>query len=127
MTTSKTTKTTTTPTTPTTIGSFTAIVKGKVAEGWTKKKIEAYLIFNDDASPKEIAKAFKEAGVTTSKPKTFASEYYAWLSIKQRTNDEATAYILGTGLYGETSANVKAHKSHYLAILDLSIAIWVGK
>ena len=91
--------------------------------GFNNTKIKAYLQI-EDYSAKEITAAFKDLGLTGSKHKTFASEYYDWLATESRTEEEATAYILGTGEFGETSKNVKAHKSHYLNIRELSANIW---
>ena len=93
------------------------------AQGLTTTKIKAYLQI-EDYSAKDIAEAFKNIGLTGSKPRTFASDYYDWLATESRTEAEATAYIMGTGEFGETSKNVKAHKSHYLNIQELSTTIW---
>ena len=88
-----------------------------------KKKVEACLVL-EDYSAKDIKEALAEY---TTKPKTFASEYYDWLSAKKRTTKQATDYIMGKGEYGETSDNVKKHKSHYLNIAELTIKVWASK
>lgn len=92
----------------------------------TNAKLTAYLTI-DDYTNKEIKEAFKAEGRTTDKPKTFASEYYNFLAEAKRTEAEATDYIMGLGEYGETSANVQKHRSHYLSIHGLSVAIFNAK
>ena len=92
-------------------------------QGMSTAKVKAFLTL-EDYSAKDIAAAMKEMGAT-SKPKTFASDYYDWLASSKRTAEQAVAYIQGTGEFGETSKNVKAHQSHYLNIWSLSAAIWV--
>tara|TARA_R110000744_G_C19371578_1_gene562732 strand:- start:27867 stop:28394 length:528 start_codon:yes stop_codon:yes gene_type:complete len=104
----------------------TTTIKARIldlqADGMTTAKIKAFLTI-EDYSAKDITAAFKELGVTT-KPKTFASDYYNWLATEQRTEAEALSYIAGDGEFGETSKNVQAHKSHYLNICELSRVIW---
>lgn len=118
----KATKATPTNVTP----SIEELLRSKADLGWTKKKIEAFLIL-EDFTPARIKKAFESAGLVHAKPVTFASEYYDWLAVEARTVEEATAYILGTGEFGDTSANVQKHKSHYLGIHGLSVAVWGAK
>jgi len=94
--------------------------------GLTLTKLKAYLTI-DGYTNKEVTSALKELGLTGSKPKTFASEYYNYLAIELRSVEDATDYINGLGEFGETSKNVIAHKSHYLNIRELSESIWVSK
>jgi hypothetical protein len=91
--------------------------------GMTNTKIKAFLTI-EDYSAKDITAAFKELGLIGTKPKTFASEYYDWLATEHRLESEAEDYIAGLGEFGETSKNVKAHKSHYLNIRELAALIW---
>lgn len=93
--------------------------------GLTLAKIKAMLTI-EDYTAKEIAQGIKDAGVSI-KPKTFASDYYDWLSASIRTKEEATDYILGQGEFGDTSDNTKKHRSHYLNIWELSATIWNSK
>jgi hypothetical protein len=105
--------------------SITTRINELQAQGLTIAKIKAFLTL-EDYSAKDIAAGLKAAGVS-SKPKTFASEYYNWLAESQRLRTEALDYILGFGEYGETSKNVQAHKSHYINIWELSVTIWAQK
>jgi hypothetical protein len=96
-----------------------------LGKGLERAKIEATLILED--YPKAtIKEAFKALSV---KPKaaTFASEFYTFLGSNPRTKEEAEEYIMGGGMYGETSANVKKHLSHYMNIWALTSTIWEGK
>lgn len=106
--------------------SITTRINELLEQGLTTTKIKAFLTI-EDYSPKDIANAFKELGLTGSKPKTFASEYYNWLALKQRSTNDAIDYINGLGEYGETTTNVQKHKSHYLNIAELSATIWNAK
>lgn len=92
----------------------------------SKKKLEAFLTI-EDYSPADIKAAIKEVLGDTIKPKTFATEYYEYLGAKLRTKEEVEAYILGNGEYGETSANVQKHKSHYINIWELTAKVWGAK
>ncbi len=85
-------------------------VEKLVSEGLTLKKIRAYLEI-DDYSAKEIAEATK--GLSTVK-KGFRAAFHSWLVEAPRTEEEAAEYIEGFGEYGETSTNVKKHRSVYL-------------
>lgn len=85
-------------------------------------KIRAHLTL-DNFSGKEIDEAIREAGLTTKRV-SFANEFYSWLAEEVRDEDEANAYIMGNGEYGETSRNVQAHLNHYMNIWKLSVAIW---
>ena len=78
-------------------------------------------------SDKEVNETLKEIGIGKGKRVSFASEYYDWLAEAIRSRDEAEAYIMGEGEYGETSENVQKHLSHYLNIWELSERIWASK
>ena len=79
------------------------------AEGLTLRKIRAYLEI-EDYSAKEIAEATKGL----SAKKGFRAAFHSWLIEAERTEEEAAEYIEGLGAYGETSENVKKHRTVYL-------------
>lgn len=56
----------------------------------------------------------------------FANVYYDWLAAGKREEAEAKGYIMGTGGYGETTKNVKAHLTHYLNIWALAETVRAG-
>ena len=111
--------------TNTNLNSAISFAENLLEKGYTKAKIEAYLTL-EDYSKATIKEALKSLNIG-SKARTFASDYYEYLSTEVRTQSEASAYILGTGEYGETSQNVKKHLSHYLNIWELTVAIWNTK
>ena len=92
----------------------------------TKKVLDAYLTI-DGYSDEDKKAAFKEVGIGRAKPRTFASEFYDWLSAEKREPKEVTDYVMGLGEYGETSNNVKRHRSHYENIGALTAKIWDNK
>ena len=92
----------------------------------TITKIRAYLTI-DGYSAKNINSAIKEADGLSKSKKGFANDYYEWLAVKPRKDWEAEDYIEGDGEYGETTPNIKKHKSHYLNIYNLSKTIWDAK
>lgn len=102
-----------------------ANVKLLSKEGKTIKYIKAFLTLEglDDAQSKEI---LEQCGVSGKKV-GFADSFYRWLAEAPRSKDEASAYILGEGEFGETSNNVQKHLSHYLNIADLASKIWETK
>ncbi len=80
------------------------------AEGLALSKIRATLTL-EDYSAKDIAESTK--GLSTVK-KGFRAAFHSWLIDAPRTEEEAIEYIDGLGEYGETSDNVRKHKSVYL-------------
>ena len=62
--------------------------------------------------------AFKKAKGSTGEARTgFAGKFYDWLIANPTSSvAEATAFIQGADGHEETTANVKRHQSHYLAI-----------
>lgn len=109
----------------TTLNNAIKRIKELTEAGYTTAKIRAMLTL-EDYTPKEIKEAMAEANM---KPKatTFASEYYTFLSAYHRTKEEAEEYIMGGGVYGETTTNVQKHLSHYLNIWELTNTIWAQK
>jgi len=101
-------------------------VASLVANKSTLAKIRGFLTYNDIPS-KEIEQLIVEMDLKGGKPKTFTSDYYAFLSAERRIEAEARSYIEGLGEYGETSKNTKAHMSHFLNVWKLSVTIWNSK
>lgn len=85
-------------------------------DGLTIAKIRATLTL-EDYTGKEISAAIKEAGISSAK-RGFASDFYDFLAKEQRLESEALEMIMAG------SDNVIKHKSHYLAIWELSNNIW---
>jgi len=101
-------------------------IEALLNEGLDLKKVRAYLVIEDYKNV-DIEAAIKELGLSTKAKKGFAAEYYDWLAGSARTKTEAEDFIAGTGEYGETTPNIKKHKSHYLNIWDLTARVWAGQ
>lgn len=95
-------------------------------EGITVKVIRAHLTI-EGFGDKEITAALKKAGISGGKKRGFAAEFYDWLAECPRDMAEVEAYVLGLGVYEETSKNVQNHLSHYKNIAELANRIWVSK
>ena len=90
-----------------------------LADGFNTTKIKACLIIEDlVSSDKQAQEAIKAAGLSAKKV-GFAQDFYDFLAKEIRSEKEAILFITT-----DTSDNVKKHKSHYLAIWELSTKIW---
>lgn len=97
-------------------------IEALLNEGLDLKKVRAYLVIEDYKNV-DIEAAIKELGLSTKAKKGFAAEYYDWLADGIRTEDEVIGFIQGNGEYGETTPNIKKHKSHYLNIWELTVKV----
>lgn len=82
---------------------------------------EIYLAYAKEygVSVKEANAIWKEAQPTKAKAKGFAAEYYEWLARFPRTEQEAVDYIMDPA----NSNNTHKHKSHYMNIWELTVAV----
>lgn len=97
--------------------------KDILTSGLALGKIKVLLEVNVGLEPEAIELAIDKAGIRGKRSNGFASDYYSFLTLAERTEAEAKDFINGKGAYESTSPNVKNHLKTYLNVFELVKAV----